>query len=80
MKSGIKRYFFNTSWVMAERVFRMPLVLIITICIARYLGPQQFGQLNYAISFVELFSIVSTLGINLILFRVLGYVEDGIDG
>lgn len=42
---------------MAERIVRMATVLLVTICLARYLGPERFGLFHYALSFVGLFSI-----------------------
>ena len=37
--------------------------------LARYLGPEKFGLLNYAIAFVALFGPVSTLGIQGVVIR-----------
>lgn len=45
--------------------------LSVGIYVARYLGPKQFGLLSYAISFVGLFSVVSTLGLDQIAVREL---------
>lgn len=62
--SGFKKYLSNTSWLFAEKVFRMLIVLLVTIWMARYLGPEQFGIFNYALSFVALFGVLSTLGLD----------------
>lgn len=62
--SGYKKYLSNTSWLFAEKIFRIFINLFITIWLARYLGPEQFGSFNYAISFVALFSVLSTLGLD----------------
>jgi len=62
--SGYKKYVSNTSWLFAEKIFNILMNLIITVWIARYLGPEQFGTLNYAIAFVSLFGILSSLGLN----------------
>ena len=43
--------------------------LIVGIWLARYLGPEQFGLMNYAIAFVALFSSIATLGMNDIVVR-----------
>jgi PST family polysaccharide transporter len=37
--------------------------------VARYLGPEQFGQLNYAIAFVGIFGAIAGLGLNGIVVR-----------
>jgi O-antigen/teichoic acid export membrane protein len=41
------------------------------VYVARYLGPEQYGLLSYAVSFVLLFSALSTLGLNEIVIREL---------
>jgi PST family polysaccharide transporter len=43
--------------------------LLVGIWIARYLGPDQFGLLNYAIAFVSLFSAVASMGLQDIVIR-----------
>jgi PST family polysaccharide transporter len=43
--------------------------LFVSVWVARYLGPEQFGILNYAIAFVALFTAFSTLGLNSIIVR-----------
>lgn len=68
---GFKRYATNTSWVMAEKVLRMFVGLLVGVWVARYLGPDQFGLLSYAHSFVFLFTAVATLGLDGIVVREL---------
>lgn len=69
--SGFKKYLSNTSWLFAQRVLNIVVGLFITVWLARYLGPEQFGILNYAISFVALFGILSSLGLNTLATREL---------
>jgi O-antigen/teichoic acid export membrane protein len=59
----------NIGWLLADKILRMGAGLFISIWLARYLGPDQFGQLNFAIAFVALFSAVATLGLNGIVVR-----------
>jgi O-antigen/teichoic acid export membrane protein len=68
---GFRRYFFNTSWMMAERVVRIFVSLFVGIYVARYLGPERFGLLSYALSFISLFSAVAALGLDQIVIRKL---------
>jgi len=68
---GFRRYFANTSWLMTEKILRMAVGLFVGIYVARYLGPERFGILSYAISVVALFSALSSLGLNGILVREL---------
>ena len=51
--SGFRKYFANTSWLLGERVLRMVVSLFVGIYVARYLGPEGFGLLSYALSFVQ---------------------------
>ncbi|MCX7161874.1 MAG: flippase [Rhodocyclales bacterium] len=61
----------NSGWLFADKALRMGGGLLITIWIARYLGPASFGQLNYAIAFVALFGAIATLGLDGIVVREL---------
>ena len=63
------RYFSNTSWIVAERSIRIALNLFVGVYVVRYLGPERFGLLSYAISFVGLFSGIATLGLDEIVIR-----------
>ncbi|MEW4983213.1 MAG: flippase [Cycloclasticus sp.] len=65
------RYFHNTSWLMGERILRMGVGLFVGIWVARYLGPEKFGLLSYAQSFVFLFTAIATLGLDGIVVREL---------
>lgn len=68
---GFMRYFTNTSWLMGEKILRMGVGLFVGIWVARYLGPEKFGLLSYAQSFVFLFTAVATLGLDGIVVREL---------
>lgn len=61
---GIKRYFKNTSWLLVGQAFRMGSALVVTILIARYLGPQKFGALNYAMALTLLLGVLANLGLD----------------
>jgi polysaccharide transporter, PST family len=54
----------NTGWLMTDRIIRMGLGLVVGVWVARYLGPTQFGSLNFALSFVALFGTITTLGLD----------------
>jgi O-antigen/teichoic acid export membrane protein len=59
----------NTGWLLADRILRMGIGLIVGVWVARYLGPEQFGLFNYAIAFVSLFAVIPTLGLDSIVIR-----------
>ncbi|MGN1365156.1 MAG: oligosaccharide flippase family protein, partial [Victivallis vadensis] len=68
---GVRRYGANTLWLMAEKVIRLAVGFSVGVYVVRFLGPAQYGLLNYAISFVALFSIFCSLGLDVILVREL---------
>jgi len=65
------KYFFNTGWMMAERILRTIVSMFVGIFFVRYLGPEDYGILSYAQSFVTLFTPLLSLGIDSILVREL---------
>ncbi|MBZ0206882.1 MAG: flippase [Flavobacteriales bacterium] len=66
---GFRKYFRNTSWLFVDRMVRLGTVLITSIFITRYLGPELFGQLNYASAFVGIFFALTSMGLDDILIR-----------
>ena len=68
---GFRKYFANTSWLMGERILRMAVSLFVGIFVARYLGPERYGLLSYANSFVGIFIVLGTLGLDDIIVREL---------
>ena len=68
---GIRKYFANTSWLLGERILRMGVSLFVGIYVARFLGPEKFGLLSYALGFVMLFGTIASFGLNEILVREL---------
>jgi O-antigen/teichoic acid export membrane protein len=68
---GFMKYFKNTSWLFGEKILRMVVGLFVSIWVARYLGPEQFGLFSYAQSFVGLFTAIATLGLDGIVIREL---------
>lgn len=52
----------NVSWSLAGKITNMLSALLVGIFVARYLGPDRYGLMNYVISFVSLFLILATFG------------------
>jgi len=67
--SGFQKYFKNTSWLFLSKFATMVFSFFATVYVVRYLQPTQYGAINYAISFVGIFSFLSSLGIESILYR-----------
>ena len=61
----------NSFWIISERVIQMILSFIIAMITARYLGPTNYGILNYGASFVTFFASITKLGIDAIIVNEL---------
>lgn len=59
----------NAVWIIAGQVVKMLLSLVIAMLTARYLGPSNFGLINYAASIVAFVMPVMYLGFDSILVR-----------
>lgn len=59
----------NIGWLTADKLLRMGMGLLVGVWVARYLGPEQFGLVNYASAFIGLFAVIGTLGLNSIVVR-----------
>lgn len=68
-RMALQRIIANTGWLFADNVVRMCVGLLVSVWVARYLGPERFGVLNYALAFVALFSSLATLGLDGIVVR-----------
>ena len=73
---GAKKYLKNTSWLFVEKMLRMVIGLFVGIWVARYRGPEQFGLFSFIQSFVLIFTILATLGLDGILVRELVKAND----
>ncbi|TDG12754.1 flippase [Seongchinamella unica] len=59
----------NVSWLFFDRFLRMGIGLLVGVWIARYLGPEKFGLLNFVMAFVGLFGAIAVLGLQEIIVR-----------
>lgn len=60
---GFQRYLKNTGWLFGGQMLRMLLGLFVSVAVARYLGPSDFGLFNYVLSIVALVAVVCSLGL-----------------
>lgn len=68
-RSHLQNALTNMGWLFGDKVLRMGVGLLVGVWVARYLGPEQFGLLNYAMAIVALFGAVASLGLNGIVVR-----------
>ena len=54
----------NAAWIIGGRVIQSLLALVVGALTARYLGPSNFGSINYAASLVAFIAPVLYLGLN----------------
>lgn len=66
---GIRRYASNTLWLFAENVLRLISGVLIGVWVTRYLGPEKYGIISYALAFVAIFSTVAKVGLDSIVIR-----------
>ena len=59
----------NIGWLFFDKILRMGVGLFVGVWIARYLGPEQFGLLSFAMAFVGLFGAIAALGLQGIVVR-----------
>lgn len=59
----------NTIWIISERVVQMIISIIVGALSARYLGPSNYGLLNYGAAFVTFFSCIAKLGLDSIIVK-----------
>lgn len=59
----------NTIWQISDKMLRMLVSLVVGVWAARYLGPANFGLLNFAIAFVALFAPIADAGLQAVVVR-----------
>ena len=69
--AGFRRYFKNTGWMFVGQVATFVATFFVSVAIARYLGPAEYGVLSYVVSFVGLFGFVANFGIDSVIIREL---------
>ena len=74
---GLRKILGNAGWLMADRVLRMGMGLVVGVWVSRYLGPVQFGSLNFALAFVAIFGSLTTLGLdNIVVWEIVHNAVD----
>lgn len=70
----------NVSWILIQNIFSMICSLFVTAIVARHYGAAGYGYINFAQSFVALFSFIAIMGTNHIIMKNLSEdkIEDGI--
>ena len=59
----------NASWLIGGRIIQMAVNLLVGIITARYLGPANYGLVNYGVAYTAFFTSIASLGINSVLVK-----------
>lgn len=59
----------NTSWIVAEQIYRMGLSLVVGVLTARYLGPSNLGLITYAATYVTAFMPLASLSMEYVVIK-----------
>src|SRR5690606_10447383 len=65
----LSKYLHNTMWIMAEKFTSLGVGFLISVAVARHLGPEQFGIFSYAISVASLFTAAGHMGLSGLVVR-----------
>jgi O-antigen/teichoic acid export membrane protein len=65
----IKKYFFNTGWLFTEKIIRIIANGVVGVLMANYLGPVNYGLLNYALLSIAIFLPIAKLGLGDVITR-----------
>jgi PST family polysaccharide transporter len=57
------------GWLFAEHFLRLGVGLVVAIWVTRYLGPEQFGAINYSLAIVSLLTPIAVFGLDNLLVR-----------
>ena len=65
----LKHYLHNILWIMGDKVATLVVGFFVTVLVARYLGPEDFGLYSYAISVAAIFSAAGHMGLSGLVVR-----------
>lgn len=61
-RQELQRIVSNSGWLFADKILRAGVGFFVSVWLARYLGPDQFGLLSYAMALAALFASSTSLG------------------
>ena len=68
-RPNLQKIVSNINWLFFDKALRMGVGLFVGVWVARYLGPSDYGLLNFAIAFTALFGAFAVLGLDGIVIR-----------
>lgn len=73
----LKRILSNVTWLTWEKLVKLGVGFWVTVLTARYLAPEQYGELQFALAFIGMFAIFAACGTDRIVLRELAANQDG---
>lgn len=68
-KTNAKKVVNNLTWALSGKIINLFGNLLVAIFVARYLGPEQYGLMNYVVSYVVIFQVLASFGLDQIEIR-----------
>ena len=75
MKNTSNKFISNIGWLMGGKIANMLLQFLVSLATARYLGPSNFGTINYVAAFVSFFSSIASLGLAVVVIKEYGHLS-----
>lgn len=69
ISGNTKKFLGNSGWMMGQQIYYMVLSLVVGSLSARYLGPSNYGIINYGSSIISFFSIICRLGLDSVIIN-----------
>ena len=69
MKNTSNKFISNIGWLLGGKIVNMLLQFFVSLATARYLGPSNFGTINYVAAFLSFFSSIASLGLAVIVIK-----------
>lgn len=66
---NVRLFSSNLAWLLGDKVLRLLVGIFVSAWVARYLGPEQYGTLAYAIAFIAIFQALALLGLDNLVVR-----------
>lgn len=70
-RDTLRRVVDNSFWLFCDQILRMAAGLLVGVWMARYLGPERYGWLSYALAAVGVVTSFTSLGLNAVVVREL---------
>jgi len=62
--SDFRKVIANANWLFFEKSIQLAVAFFVGVWVIRYLGPERYGMLSYAVALTALFGVVAKLGMD----------------